>query len=88
MTDEQFYYKVRKNAVGPFKKQTWNMPLTNKDEIANAWFDQFSRLFVSLGLSGTRKYVEQTIKHVAIIPEMKYYLGNEVKDGDVSDLAD
>ncbi len=30
MTDEQFYYKTRKNAVGPFKKQTWNMPAGEK----------------------------------------------------------
>jgi len=88
MTDEQFYYKTRKNAVGPFKKQTWNLPAANKAEISQAWEEQFSKLFRLLGQAGTRKYVEQTIKPVNVKPNLQFFLGEAVEAGDVSDLAD
>jgi fructose-bisphosphate aldolase class II len=88
MTNEQFYYKTRKNAVGPFKKQTWNMPTAKKDEIGRAWEEQFKKLFKSLAQAGTRKYVEQTIKPVAVKPDLQFYLGAAADAGDVSDLAD
>jgi fructose/tagatose bisphosphate aldolase len=88
MTDEQFYYKVRKNVIGPFKRQIWNMPAANKDNIALAWQEQFSMLFKSLGLAGTGKFVEQTIKPVLVKPDLRYYIGDAVNVGDVSDLAD
>ena len=88
MTDEQFYYKTRKNAVGPFKKQTWNMPAASKAVIVKAWEDQFSKLFQMLGQAGTRKYVEQTIQPVFVKPDLTFYLGEEAEAGDVSDLAD
>jgi len=88
MTDEQFYYKTRKNAVGPFKKQTWNMSTVKKEEIGQAWEAQFSKLFTLLGLRGTRKYVDQTIKPVVVKPSLNYYLGEAAGEEDVSDLAD
>jgi fructose-bisphosphate aldolase, class II len=88
MTDEQFYYKTRKNAVGPFKEKTWNMPAVKKEEIGRAWEEQFNKLFKSLGQAGTRKFVEDTIKSVVVKPDMHFYLGAAVDAGDVSDLAD
>jgi fructose/tagatose bisphosphate aldolase len=88
MTDEQFYYKTRKNCVGPFKTHTWNLAAEKKQEIGRAWEDQFLKLFNLLGLEGTRKYVEQTIKPVGVKPSRKDYLGDASGEGDVSDLAD
>ena len=88
MTDEQFYYKTRKNAVGAFKKQTWQLPAAQKEIIVKAWEDQFSKLFHMLGQAGTRKYVEQTIKPVMIQPDLQFFLGKDAQAGDVSDLAD
>jgi len=88
MTDEQFYYKTRKNAVGAFKKQTWQMAAANKDIIVQAWEDQFSKLFHMLGQAGTRKYVEQTIQPVTVQPNLQFFLGKDALAGDVSDLAD
>jgi hypothetical protein len=88
MTAEQFYYKTRKNAIGAFKKDTWNMEPDKKDEIRWAWEAQFQKLFKSLGLQGTRQYVEQTIRPVAARPNLKFYLGEAVQEEDVSDLAD
>jgi fructose/tagatose bisphosphate aldolase len=88
MTDEQFYYKTRKSAIGPFKARSWNLPAAVKDEIGKAWEDQFRKLFISFNLQGTRKFVEQTIKHAPVKPDMKAYLGGTVEAEDVSDLAD
>ena len=88
MTSEQFYYKTRKNAIGVFKRDTWNMDPGKKDEIRWAWEAQFLKLFKLLGLNGTRKYVEQTIQPVAVKPSLKFYMGEAVMEEDVSDLAD
>lgn len=88
MTDEQFYYKTRKNAVGPFKAKTWNMPAEKKAEIGKTWEEQFHKLFTLLGLAGTKKYVQQTVHPVAVKPNKKFYLGEAVAEENVSDLAD
>jgi fructose/tagatose bisphosphate aldolase len=88
MTNEQFYYKARKNAVGAFKSQSWNLPAEKKDEIGRAWEDLFNKLFHLLGQAGTRKFVEQTIQPVLVKPNIAYYLGKDADAGDVSDLAD
>jgi len=88
MTDEQFYYKMRKNAIGPFKPQQYAMSESEKDKICSAWEEQFSRLFNLLGVAGTRKYVEQFVKPVLIRPALSDYVQEEVGKEDVSDLAD
>jgi fructose-bisphosphate aldolase class II len=88
MTDEQFYYKTRKNAVGPFKAQSWKLPADVKGKITSAWEGQFTNLFHLLGLKGTRTYVEKFVTVPAIAPNLEDYLGKEMKAGDVSDLAD
>ena len=88
MTDEQFYYKTRKYAVGPFKSQTWTLPAGVKSEISRALEEQFRKLFVYLGMENTRSIVDKYIKPVKIAPDMKYYLGEAVVEEGVSDLAD
>ena len=37
MTDEQFYYKTRKNAIGPYKKDTWELPEDKKQRLHLHW---------------------------------------------------
>ncbi len=88
MTDEQFYYKTRKNAIGPFKAQTWQLPEDVKASITKALESQFTRLFNSLGIRNTRRYVDQTIHPVVINPSVKFFLGGLAGEEDVSDLAD
>jgi fructose/tagatose bisphosphate aldolase len=88
MTDEQYYYKTRKNAIGPFKIQTWSLPPTKKAQISLALEDQFRKLFVYLGMQGTRPYVDAHIKPVKIEPDLKSYLGEAAGEEEVSDLAD
>lgn len=88
MTDEQFYYKTRKNSIGPFKSQTWTLPVKLRDNISQALEEQFRKLFVHLGMQGTRAFVDAYITPVKIEPDPKYYLGEVVAEGEVSDLAD
>jgi fructose/tagatose bisphosphate aldolase len=88
LTDDQFYYNTRKNAIGPFKRHVWNLPAAKREEIRTAWEDQFRKLFSLLGLPDTRIYTSQYVKPVVIKPEMKEYLGEAAAEEDVSDLAD
>jgi fructose/tagatose bisphosphate aldolase len=88
MTDEQFYYKTRKNAIGAFKASTWRLPDAIKKIITQALEDQFRKLFVYLGMNSTRSYVDSCIQPVKIEPDMKFYLGEVTAEEEVSDLAD
>ena len=88
MTDEQFYYKTRKNTIGQFKADLWKMDKGKKDEIGQAWEQQFSKLFSLLAVADTRKFVDKTIKPVLTKPDLKKYLGDATGEEDVSDLAD
>jgi fructose/tagatose bisphosphate aldolase len=88
MTDEQFYYKTRKNVIGLFKEKTWKLPLQTKAQISLALEEQFRKLFVYLGMQATRSYVDEKIKPVIIEPDLIFYLGETVSEEEVSDLAD
>ena len=48
-TDEQFVYTTRKKAIGPFKRQLWD--LATKDEILAAQAAKFEFLFTELGVT-------------------------------------
>ena len=87
-TDEQFYYKTRKNAIGPFKKQAYALPESVKAKLDSAWEAQFARLFDLLGVAGTRAQVEKFVKPLVIQPDLEDYVADEAAEEDVSDLAD
>src|ERR687895_297675 len=57
-TDEQFLYKTRKKAIGPFKRQLWTLPTDAAGEIAANLRARFGLLFDALGIGGTRELVE------------------------------
>lgn len=63
-TDEQFVYKTRKKALGPFKKRMWDMPAEAKQPIIAALEEKFEFLMEKLGVFGSRdtvlKYVPAT----------------------------
>ncbi len=88
MTDEQFYYKFRKNAIGPFKAKSWNLPLPEREKIGKAWEVQFTKLFSALGVKDTNKYIKEAIKEGKVKPLINDYLGEVAATGDVRDLAD
>ena len=59
-TDQQFVYTTRKKAIGPFKRQLWD--LDTKDEILAAQRRKFSYLFTELGVNGSRDMVAAYIR--------------------------
>lgn len=87
MTDEQFYYKTRKNSVGPFKAQAYALGPEVQEQLTSAWQAQFDRLFELLGVRDTRQYVERFVHPVRIAPVLSAYV-QDVAAEDVSDLAD
>src|SRR4051812_25775327 len=48
-SDEQFFYKTRKKALGPFKKRFWDMPAAQKSKLTDAYDQKFAFLFEQLG---------------------------------------
>jgi fructose/tagatose bisphosphate aldolase len=55
-TDEQFVYTTRKKAIGPFKRQLWELP--TKDEILAAQSRKVAFLFTELGVNGSCEMVD------------------------------
>ena len=55
-TDEQFVYTTRKKAIGPLKRQLWELP--TKDEILAAQSRKIGFLFTELGVNGSREMVD------------------------------
>jgi hypothetical protein len=88
MTDEQFYYKTRKNALGAFKPQIYAMSQTDLNKLSTAWESKFEKLFTLLGAKDTREYINKSVKPVAVAPDMKFYLGKEVSEAMADDLQD
>lgn len=56
-TDEQFFYKTRKKALGPFKREIWDMPADAKATLARAYDDKFEFLFRQLNIQDTQDLV-------------------------------
>jgi fructose/tagatose bisphosphate aldolase len=65
-TDEQFFYKTRKKALGPFKKALWALQEEITAKLAAAYDKKFEFLFTQLGVAGTKPIVTRTVKPLAI----------------------
>ena len=74
-TDEQFLYKTRKKAIGPFKRQLWTLPADAAAEIAGNLRDKFGLLFDELGIAGTRELVDRYVTPVAVARPLPASLG-------------
>ena len=58
---EQFYYKARKKAIGPFKEECWSLPQAVRDAIAADLESTFRFLFEQLNVNGTDALVDRFI---------------------------
>ena len=65
-TDEQFFYKTRKKALGPFKRKLWDLPADVKAALAAAYDAKFTFLFENLAVGGTAEGVARYVKGPAI----------------------
>lgn len=60
-SDEQFIYKTRKKAFGPFKRALWDLPADVKARVAEAYDAKFGFLFEQLAVRGTGPAVRATV---------------------------
>jgi fructose/tagatose bisphosphate aldolase len=63
-TEQQFVYTTRKKAIGPFKRELWELP--TKDEILSAQHRKVSFLFQELRVAGTKALIERYIRPVEL----------------------
>lgn len=61
-TEEQFIYKARKKAIGPFKKQLWSLPADVRIEIGRSLEDQFVFLMEKLRIGKTAELVARHVR--------------------------
>src|SRR6266850_318230 len=61
-TEEQFYYKSRKKAIGPFKRRMWDLPADVRAAIAADLEKTFAFLFEQLRVTGTRAVTDRYVK--------------------------
>ncbi len=59
MTREQFYYKSRKRAVGPFKRKFWSLTDDVRAKIREALEEKFTFLFEQLNIKDTASITEE-----------------------------
>jgi fructose-bisphosphate aldolase, class II len=74
-SDEQFYYKSRKKAIGPFKRDLWSLPEDVRTAIAADLEKTFAFLFQQLNVNGTADLVSRTVQapmqhHAALDPAL------------------
>jgi fructose-bisphosphate aldolase class II len=72
-TAEQFYYKARKKAIGPFKRELWSLDEDVRGAIAADLERTFAFLFEQLNVNGTEKDINRFVQapmqhHAALRP--------------------
>jgi fructose/tagatose bisphosphate aldolase len=72
-TNEQFYYKARKKAIGPFKRELWSLPEEVRAAIAGDLERTFAFLFEQLNVNGTEDHINRFVQapmqhHAALKP--------------------
>jgi fructose/tagatose bisphosphate aldolase len=73
-TPEQFYYRARKRAIGPFKREMWDLPEATRNAISADLEQTFGFLFDQLGIRGTaslvREHVTAPVQHHAMLAKV------------------
>ncbi len=65
-TDAQFYYKTRKNAVGPYKPELWGLPEGFKAEVYGALEEEFRFFYEKLNAVGTQGLIDELVTPVEV----------------------
>ena len=85
-SEEQFYYKARKRAIGPFKRRLWDLPEDVRTAMAAELEKTFGFLFAQLNVNRTadlvRRFVHAPVQHHAAL---KPALVTAVDDADAGE---
>lgn len=82
-TDDQFIYKTRKKALGPFKKEIHNLPGDVKEKISSVLRGEFAFLFDQLKIKDTKEIVDKYVKPVKIKKDKSRFLKEEKDLGEL-----
>ncbi len=84
-TDEQFYYKTRKKALGPFKKEITNLAQNVRDAIAGEIESKFDFLFKQLNAVNNAVLVDKYVTLKRVIVRKRQDVAGVVHDGEGAD---
>ncbi|MBL7155701.1 MAG: class II fructose-bisphosphate aldolase [Candidatus Omnitrophica bacterium] len=84
-TQEQFIYKARKKALGPFKKDIINLPEKAKNEIIAEVEKEFRFLFGKLNIKDTKDLVSKYLKPKPVTANIKGEAISVEMDGEGDD---
>jgi fructose/tagatose bisphosphate aldolase len=84
-TDEQFFYKARKKALGQFKKEIMSMPEEVRDAIASEIEQKFDFLFKQLNAVNNKAVVDKYITLKRVIVRKRQEGPGVVHDGEGAD---
>ncbi|OGX30829.1 MAG: aldolase [Omnitrophica WOR_2 bacterium RIFCSPLOWO2_12_FULL_46_30] len=84
-TDEQFFYKTRKKALGPFKGEIMGLADTARDAIASEVELKFEFLFKQLKVINSKELVVQHISLKRVISRKRKEKAALVHDGEGAD---
>ncbi len=73
-TEEQWLYKSRKKAIGPFKRQAWELPAAVREAIGKSLEERFAFLMKQLKVDNTRDTIGRWVK----APELPFDKDREI----------
>jgi fructose/tagatose bisphosphate aldolase len=84
-TEEQFFYKTRKKALGPFKKEIMGLPREARDAIAAEVEAKFEFLFKQLNAVNNKPLVDKFVTLKRVISRKREETPQVVHDGEGAD---
>jgi len=84
-SDEQFFYKARKKALGPFKKEIMALSKDVRDAIAAEIEQKFEFLFKQLNAINNKHIVEKYVTFKRVITRKRQAGPEVVHDGEGAD---
>lgn len=82
-TDDQFIYKTRKKALGPFKKEIYTLSKDLKEKISYMLEKEFSFLFDQLNIKDTKELVDKYVGLMRVEKKKEDFLKDEVELGEL-----
>lgn len=84
-TEEQFFYKTRKKALGPFKRDIMGLPRETRDAIAKEVENKFEFLFKQLNAVNNKELVDKYVTLKRVIVRKRQDGKQVVHDGEGAD---
>lgn len=84
-TDEQFFYKARKKALGQFKKEIMGLAQEQRDKIASEIENKFDFLFKQLSAVNNRELTDKYVVLKRVISRQRKTAKEIVHDGEGAD---